>query len=195
MWPWEHAAIAYLCWAALDRRGARPDDAAVVAVLVGSQFPDLVDKPLSWVFQVLPTGQSLAHSLLFALPVIGLVVAVARASGRTAVGLAFGVGYLSHLPADAVYPVVFGGEPRVSGLLYPLVEIEPYAVPGVGPRLAAMAENVVPLLSSPLGILYVLADAALVAAAFVVWYRNDCPGLRLVRRWVPGLEARAERSR
>ena len=76
MWPWEHAAVAYLCWAALDRRAARSEGAAVVAVLVGSQFPDLIDKPLSWVFQVLPTGQSLAHSLLFALPLIGLVVAL-----------------------------------------------------------------------------------------------------------------------
>jgi hypothetical protein len=147
------------------------------------------------VFQVLPTGQSLAHSLLFALPLIGLVVALARASGRTAVGLAFGVGYLSHLPADAVYPVVFGGGLRGSFLLYPLVEIEPYAMPGLGPRLAAMADNVGPLLSSPLGILYVLADALLVTAAFVVWYRRDCPGLGLLRRWVPGLAARAERSR
>lgn len=194
MWPWEHAAVGYLLyWVLLGRRARPVDHAAALAVVFGTQFPDLVDKPLSWWLQVLPTGQSLAHSLLVAVPLVVLVTAVAAAAGRTRVGLAFGIGYLAHLPGDVLYPVLIGGQPSVGFLLYPLVPVEPYAVAGVGVRLQSVVENVLPLLRSPAGVAYVAGDLLLVGLAAVVWYRDGCPGLALLRRWLPDRSAPTER--
>ncbi|MFC6964015.1 hypothetical protein ACFQL7_23110 [Halocatena marina] len=51
MWPWSHAAVGYLCYSIGTRLvGRRPTTGPTVAVLFGALLPDLVDKPLSWVF-------------------------------------------------------------------------------------------------------------------------------------------------
>lgn len=113
MWPWGHAAVAYLfvtVFARFDRR--RPTEREVLAVFLASQLPDVVDKPLAWTLGVLPNGRSLAHSLVIASLVILVVVAVARTRDRPAIGAAVGIGYLSHLVADAFYPVVTGNTPN-----------------------------------------------------------------------------------
>jgi hypothetical protein len=191
MWPWEHAAVAYLCyWLAIDRHAEHPDDASTVAVVLGSQFPDLVDKPLSWGLGVLPSGHSLAHSMLVAGPLVALAVVLARRYRREPVGIAFGIGYLSHLPGDVFYPVALGGEPSTRFLLWPLVAVEPYAERGIGARLDMVAGTVTELLAGPGVLLYLLADLVLVSAALFVWYRRGCPGLRVVGRWLVGAAAR-----
>lgn len=104
MFPWEHAAVGYILvslWARVT--GRRLDGWAALAVLVGTQFPDLVDKPLAWSFGVLPSGISMAHSILVSVPVSIVVVAVARRYGAATVGVAFALGYLSHIPADLLF--------------------------------------------------------------------------------------------
>lgn len=48
MWPWEHLAISYLAYSLLGRlawRRPRPLREPP-SVTFGTQFPDLVDKPL-----------------------------------------------------------------------------------------------------------------------------------------------------
>ncbi|WP_158056466.1 metal-dependent hydrolase [Halorussus halophilus] len=130
MWPWEHLAVGYLCYSlfARVRYGRAPRAVPVVALAVGTQFPDLVDKPLAWTFGVLPSGHSLAHSALVAVPLALLAVTLGRrAAARNptsdfrGAGTAFAVGYLSHLPGDVFYPVIVGGKPNVGFLLWPLV--------------------------------------------------------------------------
>ena len=123
MWPWEHLAVGYLAYSAythLRGKGA-PTAPAVVALAVGTQFPDLVDKPLAWTFGVLPSGHSLAHSLFVAVPLALLAIQVGWVTDRKAVGGAFAFGYLSHLPADVYYPLLVGGEANYGFLFWPLV--------------------------------------------------------------------------
>lgn len=173
MWPLGHAAVAYLCYTGLCR--ARdvepPSDLAVLAVLVGSQVPDLIDKPLAWYLGVLPTGRSLAHSILLIGPLIGLGYLVASRYGRPEYGIAAGVGAGSHLLADTL-PALWGAaDPTM--LLWPLLPLEPY--PDGAPSLLG-------LLADSLGDPYFAAEFVLAAIAVVVWRRAGYPGLALPRR-------------
>ena len=68
------------------------------------RFSDLIDKPLAWSLQVLPSGRSLAHSLLVATVVLVVVHARWRRSGDSTVGVTVAVGYLTHLAAIEVTP-------------------------------------------------------------------------------------------
>ncbi|MFC7214683.1 metal-dependent hydrolase [Saliphagus sp. GCM10025334] len=171
MWPLGHAALAYLLYSLWTRRHlARvPSAVAVVCVLVGSQFPDLIDKPLAWYVPVLPTGRSLAHSLLFVLPVSLAVLAIASRYDRPTYAIAFAIGAFSHLLADTV-PALWGAE-EFGYLLWPVVPVEPYEE---GPP------SILELFSSSLGDPYFLLEFVLAAAALVVWRADGYPGLDLV---------------
>ena len=173
MWPLGHLAVAYLCYAGFRRaRGGTPAKAlAVVALVVGSQLPDLVDKPLAWYLGVLPTGRSLAHSLVVIGPLIGLAYVVASRNGRAEYGIAAGVGMGSHLLADVV-PALWGAaDPAI--LVWPLLPLEPY--PDGAPTIMG-------LLADSLGEPYFAAEFVLAALAVVVWRREGYPGLALPRR-------------
>lgn len=129
MWPWEHAAFAYVLYSLATRlagRGAPAGDAAAV-VVVASLLPDLVDKPLSWTFDVTATGYSLAHSLFVAPLVLAVAVAAAARAGRPSLAAAFAAGYLSHLAGDVLYPALRGGGLAVHAVLWPVVEGPPGA--------------------------------------------------------------------
>jgi len=127
MFPWTHAAVGYLClvgcWLVLGRRVSK---AELVAVVVGTQLADVVDKPLAWSFQLLPAGRSLAHSLLVAVPLIALVIGVAWRRRHPEVGVAFGVGYLSHLAGDTYVAVYYWRTEELTFLLWPLLPPYPY---------------------------------------------------------------------
>ena len=84
MWPIGHIGIAYLLYAAATRLrfDEIPTPGPTVALLVGALFPDLVDKPLAWYLNVLPTGRTLAHSLLVLVPLCLAVYLVARYYAR-----------------------------------------------------------------------------------------------------------------
>jgi len=180
MWPLGHTAVAYLCYSVVVRaREAGPPDGLVVVVLLfGSQFPDLVDKPLSWYLGVLPTGRTLAHSLLVVGPLVVAVYLLAARYSRSAYGIAFGMGAISHVLVDAV-PALWGGtDPGF--LLWPVVAVEPYD--NGAPSVAA-------LLFESIGDPYFLSEFVLAAIAVVVWRRDGYPGLgvirRVGRRWLP----------
>lgn len=176
MWPWGHLAVGYLAFSLLSRRwlGRPPRAAGALAVAFGTQFPDLIDKPLAWSVAVLPSGRSLAHSLLVALLVLGVVGALAqRADHRTAIA-AFGLGYVSHLFADALAPLWVGSYADLAFLAWPLM-----------PVAAGTSHGIIWYFMTMEWTPYAISQFGLALVAAMVWVRDDMPGLALVWRVVP----------
>lgn len=125
--PIEHfivAVVPVLLYVVIRDRQL-PSSRLVWIVFFGSQFPDLVDKPLAHVFFVLPSGRVFMHSLPFAVPISIGVLGYAWRTRRPRAGVAFVFAYLSHLAADN-YRAFIGPNPHVPpDLLWPLVPPKP----------------------------------------------------------------------
>lgn len=168
MFPLGHLSVGYLLYAGWCRRlGTPPAPGPMLALVVCSLLPDLVDKPLAWGFGVLPTGQSLAHSLLVLVPLCLVAVLVSRRRGRVEYGVAVSLGALSHPVLDAL-PVLWGEESRFGFLLWPYWSVEPYE--SDAPTLADLGAAVI-------GTPSVLLEGLLLVLAGVVWYKQGRPGL------------------
>lgn len=169
MWPWGHLAVAYLlASAAVRARHDRPmGGGPALWLALGSQVPDLVDKPLGWYLGVLPAGRSLAHSLLLLVPLAVLADALARRVGRRESGAVFGIGMLSHALSDAL-PVLWSPDATATFLLWPLLPVSPYEE---GPP------GILALFRASLADPFFLVEMTLVALAAVVWYRDGYPGV------------------
>lgn len=128
MWPGSHAAIGYLTWSAIARyrAGRPPTTKEFWVVILASQLPDLIDKPLAWSFGVLPAGRSVAHSLLTAALLGAVAIKLARRWDQTLVGVAFTISYTEHLLADTVSPLLDGRFAYTHYLLWPLLPMPPY---------------------------------------------------------------------
>ncbi|KAA9396481.1 metal-dependent hydrolase [Haloarcula sp. CBA1130] len=127
MFPWTHAAFGYLllvCLGLLLSR--RISKAELVAVLIGTQLADVVDKPLAWWFAAIPSGRSLGHSLLIAVPLSVAVIAAAWYHSHPEVGVAFGLGYASHLLGDTYVALYYWRVEEFTFLLWPLLPAYPY---------------------------------------------------------------------
>ncbi|MBP2252072.1 hypothetical protein J2754_002413 [Halarchaeum solikamskense] len=140
MWPWAHLGLAYVAYLLVRPRAWwRADRLTLGALVLGTQLPDLIDKPAAWVFGVLPSGRSLAHSLVFVLPLLLIVAVVCRRRARREAGVAFGFGVLSHLVLDALGPFLAGDYGELGFLLWPLTPPPPYDEPGnLGELLTAV---------------------------------------------------------
>lgn len=180
MWPPGHAAVAYVLYTASTRTrfDARPARGPALAVAFGSQFSDLVDKPLAWYAGALPTGRTLAHSLLVLLPLAVAAYRLADRYGRGEDAVAFAVGAVSHSLVDAL-PALWTPDGSVAFLLWPLLPVEPYETG---------APTVLGLLRESLWEPAFLVEFALLTVALVLWYRDGLPGLA----W-PGTGPRADR--
>ncbi|MEY7851525.1 metal-dependent hydrolase [Natrarchaeobius sp. A-rgal3] len=174
MWPWGHLAVAYLLYTAYTHyQYDRPPLALpAIALAIGSQLPDLIDKPLAWTFDVLPGGRTLGHSLLFAAVLIPAVYALAVRFDARDVGVAFVVGHLSHLLADVPPSVLTGDLAGTEFLLWPLVE-QPPEEPVDGVLDAILNYYAM----GP----YELFQFGLFFVAAFVWYRDGAPGVGYVR--------------
>lgn len=184
MWPWGHLAVGYLAYAvALDRRLRRPPGAAAVVLLaVATQLPDVVDKTLGWYLGVIPNGRALAHSVLVAALAVALVGAYLRSRERGGLALAFGVGYVAHLAADAFQPAVEGRWADLAFLAAPLLpQAEEPGAAGILERFAALAGQLAAGEVPP----FLALEFGLVLLAAALWVAHGAPGLRRVRSSPP----------
>ena len=121
MFPHEHLLVALLPVVTYvvvrDRR--LPTPGVVFVTAVGSQFPDLVDKPLAHQFGVLPSGRVFMHSLPFAIPVAIAVLVYGWRTERPRVAGAFVGAYLLHLVGDTYRSLLAGEIP--ADLLWPCI--------------------------------------------------------------------------
>jgi hypothetical protein len=173
MWPWGHLAVAYLLYTVgrhwrFDRP---PRPLPVIALAVGSQTPDLIDKPLAWNFGILPGGRTLAHSLFVLALLVPAVVLVSDRFGHRPIGIGFLAGYGAHLLAD-IPPAVLSGEfVSAAYLLWPLLEQPPED------PVAGILDAILHYYT--LGA-YEWFQFGLLAVAALVWYRDGTPGVGLV---------------
>lgn len=175
MWPWGHLAVGYLAYSALIRRrtGQPPRATGALALAVGTQFPDLVDKPLAWTLGVLPSGRSFAHSAFVAGVVLLAVWWLARRRGDSTVAFAFGLGYVSHLLADAIRPLWIREYADLAYLAWPLLPVADAHAPGILWYFTTMEWTP-----------FVRLQFALTVLAAVVWVRDGTPGWGPLRRAV-----------
>ncbi|WP_266079564.1 metal-dependent hydrolase [Haladaptatus caseinilyticus] len=167
MWPWGHLAVGYIAYSGFRRTwSARPPtDYEVFALALGTQFPDIIDKPLAWGFGVLPTGRSLAHSLLTASLLLAITYGYCRRRGIRNFWAAFAIGYLTHPFADVFQPVLLGQYQYAVFLLWPIrsfptnhpVYVSPFDASG-----------------------FFAFELLLVAVALIVWLFDGTPGLDVV---------------
>ena len=190
MLPLGHLAFAYLWYAGYAAVGTHrlPARAALVPLAIGSQFPDLVDKPLAYL-EVLQYGRSLAHSL-FSFTICSLAVwwlarrLHSRWSAETLpdrvralTPAAFAVGYLSHLLGDTYRFLLAGDLQAARFLLYPLFPVPVSPADDVAPwiRLIRIYQN---METHP--------QLELISVAIVVFV-----GLRVRRYWKQATVERA----
>ncbi|MCQ4334748.1 metal-dependent hydrolase [Natronomonas sp. F2-12] len=169
--PGGHAAVGYLLYTALCRFRTEsiPDGAAVLALAVGTQFADLLDKPLAWYLGVLPSGRSLGHSVFATALLLVIVHRVATHYRRRELSIAFAVGHLLHLAGDAVYPLLDGDLGELQFLLWPAVS------QSGGKTGYTILETLIELSQTTGG----LIELALFLVATGLWLSHRAPGLRL----------------
>lgn len=169
MLPWAHAAFGYLLYSAYSRRflGGPPVGLTVFVVGFGTQFPDLVDKPLTWTIPLLPYGRSLSHSLFAFAAVVGGLYLLFRYPDQRTLTTAFGIGFLSHLIGDAVGPAIHGDVGGLGFLLWPVTDV-PDGDTG------SFVEFLLALEPTPM----MLFGFALTAVGVGVWIRDGMPGVK-----------------
>jgi hypothetical protein len=136
-----------------------PSGPMVLLLLVATQLPDVIDKPLAWTFAVLPSGRMLAHSLVVSLPVLSVLVLAAARRGYGRYAVVFSAAYLSHIAGD-FYPLLRLGTNYYffPNLFWPLLPANPDRTPS----FAAHAPE------SPLSLLVPLVVFGLAASYSVV---------------------------
>jgi len=182
MWPWGHLAVAYLIYTGYSHRRADhpPRALPMIALAIGSQFPDLIDKPFAWSLEILPGGRTLAHSVFVAALLLPAAYSLARRVDRPEIGTAFAIGHVSHLLADVPPSAILSGDLGATTFLFWPV-LEPPAYDPVDGILAGF-------LRYSMG-WFEWVQLGLVLVALVVWYRDGTPGLGAVWR---GLERAVE---
>ena len=167
MLPWGHAAVGYLAYSAYSRvrNGGAVPELAVVALAVGTQLPDLIDKPIAWTFGILPSGRSLGHSVFALAMVGGAVLWLGRRRGAFTAAVGFVIGWGSHILADG-YQLVLGEPTCVGYMVWPLAAC---------PYDEADRSIISFFLELDLGAIW--PEFALAAVTGLLWVSDGAPGL------------------
>jgi hypothetical protein len=131
MMPWGHAAVGYLSFSLLSRLGYRraPTGTETIVLGFGTQFPDLIDKPLA-ALGVLSYGRSLAHSLLTMTLLFGVLFVLLRGTPYSSLLVAFAVGNVSHAFSDIGGALLRGEHFGTTFLVWPFTfDVPAYTVP------------------------------------------------------------------
>ncbi|TYL37664.1 hydrolase [Natronococcus pandeyae] len=173
MQPVVHLAVGYLCYAAYTRwsRGEPPAETPAIVAIFGAALPDLLDKPLH-AAGVVPVGRTIGHSLLFAIPLVVAVWLVARARERRVLGVAFAIGYLSHVATDVPWHLLSGDYDELGFLLWPVTHMPEYT--GTKP-LGTVAG---------LEITTLWLEAVVLFAGVALWWIDGRPGVEWLRNRV-----------
>jgi hypothetical protein len=137
---------------------------------IGTQLPDLIDKPLAWYLGVIPSGRSLAHSLFTAFVLFVILEWITRRYDRRELNVAFAIGYLSHLAADLAYPALSGEYEGVGMLLWPAI-----SQPDIDETEYTILEVLREGAFTPTG----LFELVLFGAVTALWVSHRAPGLWL----------------
>lgn len=129
----KHLAFGYLLYSLAQHvRGRSPTGMTTGVLALGIVFPDLIDKPLTFL-GILEYGRGPAHSLLIAGPIIVIVHLFSNRWNHPEFGTAFAVGYISHIPVDMYGPLLTGHHSIDTAFLfwpvvieYPLGILPPY---------------------------------------------------------------------
>ncbi len=184
MWPWEHAALGYVIvsfWLRATGR-APPSARMVLTVLIATQLPDLVDKPLSWGLGLFPSGYAVGHSALIALPVGFGVLLFTRRTVRARLGITFLAGYWSHLVADILDPLRYGRGLSWQRVLWPVVDTAPYAQDYGLLRGLVYLERLLSDLASMEPTSVLVLYLALPLGTILLWIADGSPGLSAIVR-------------
>ncbi|AGB37005.1 metal-dependent hydrolase [Natronococcus occultus] len=175
MQPVVHLAVGYLCYAAYARwrRDDVPAETPALVAIVGAGLADLIDKPLH-AADVVPVGRTIGHSLLFVVPLVAVVWLLARRRDRELLGVAFAIGYGSHIATDIPWHVLSGDYDELGFLLWPITHMPEYS--GVKPL------GTVPGLGIEATTLWL--EAVILVASIGLWIADGYPGTAPIRRVV-----------
>lgn len=139
MFPVQHFLVVFLpvCAYVLVRDRELPSLPLVGVVGFGSQFPDLVDKPLFHESLVLPSGRVGTHSLPIAIPIAIAVMWYAVKTDRPRGGAVFVFAYAAHIFGDVYHVLLLPNRGIPSDLFWPFLRpVERPVVPfWAGPEL------------------------------------------------------------
>ena len=173
MHPVVHLAVGYLAYAGYSRwqQGEPPATGPAVVAIFGAALPDLIDKPLD-TLGVVAVGRTIGHSLLFAIPLVVLVYVLFRRRDQVVLGVAFAIGYLSHIAADVPWHLFWGDFHELGFLLWPLTPMPEYAA--VKP-LGTIAGTTVTTM---------WLEAVILVIGVAIWIRDGAPGVGWIIRRV-----------
>lgn len=185
MMPWGHLAVGYFCYTAglhiWDRQS--PADIPTLALVVGTQLPDLIDKPAAYWIGLIE-GRAIGHSLLFVVPLCLLLLYITHRYSRQQIGVGFTIGALTHLLTDSV-PSLFLGEYGVSYLLWPILPSPQYGVRSFSHHLQQLIATYQSLNTASLMEIAKSMFAIQILLAFIVtiiWVIDGYPGVKLFVR-------------
>lgn len=177
MLPWGHLAVGYILYSVGVRLVAdrKPEGIPVIFLAIGTQFPDLIDKPLADIFNILPSGRSLGHSLVFTLVLLSVVYLLARRYDRFPEAVAFSFGHISHIVTDALPPAIAGEWAKLGFLGWPITPAYQYSADVEGRVLTEYL--FIQLTTSP------HHELVLFVFAIGLWFYDGMPGFEDLLNW------------